>query len=125
MNGLYNALFGMNPDRDKLMEIVGVSSGDFYRFRDCYLNQEGNVTVHTRGGGGNREDHGDPEDEFGDNPNFLGAEDDDFDCTYLNYFFKVPEEAKSLVEGIEPSMPPAEKWELLISGLMKSNEAKP
>lgn len=119
MSGLYNALFGMNPDRDKLLSLLSLSANDFYRFRDCYLTKDGEIAVYTRGGGGNREDHDDPEDEFGSNPNFLYAEDDDFDCTYMTYFFKVPDEAKEALEGMEPALPPAEKWNAMLAALKK------
>ena len=117
MSGLYNALFGMNPDRDKLLSLLGLSVNDFYRFRDCYLTEDGQIAVYTRGGGGNRDDHEDPRTEFGNNPNFLGAEDDDFDCTYMTYTFKVPDEAKAVLEGMEPTLPPAEKWSSLLASL--------
>lgn len=117
MSGLYNALFGMNPDSEKLLQILNLTRDSFYRFRDCYLTEDGQIAVYTRGGGGNRDDHEDPWTEFGDNPNFLGAEDDDFDCTYMTYTFKVPDEAKAALEGMEPAMPPAEKWDVLLASL--------
>lgn len=115
MNGLYNALFGMNPDSEKLLGILGLTGGDFYRFRDCYLSEDGEIVVHTRGGGGNRDDWDDG--WLYSNPNYLGNQDDDFDCTYCDIRFRVPAEAAAMIEGMEPSMSPAEKWQALFAAL--------
>ena len=37
---LYNMLFGMNPDADNLLGLLGLTRGDVGRFRDCYLIEE-------------------------------------------------------------------------------------
>ena len=55
---LYNMVFGMNPDTDKLLKILGKTQGDFGRFRNVYM-EDGYIVVHTRNGGGNREDYED------------------------------------------------------------------
>lgn len=119
MSGLYNALFGMNPDQDKLLGLLGLSHGDFYRFRDCYLTEDAEIAVYTRGGGGNREDHDDPSVEFGKHPCFLRAADDDFDCTYMTYFFKAPDGAEAAIAAMEPTLSPGEKWRALLDALRK------
>ena len=34
---MYNMLFGVNPDTDTLLEILGKTTGDFGRFRTVYM----------------------------------------------------------------------------------------
>ena len=53
---LYNMLFGMNPDTDKLLSLLDATREDFGRFRNVYM-RDGYIVVHTRCGGGNREDY--------------------------------------------------------------------
>lgn len=87
---MYNMIFGMNPDSDKLLEILGKTREDFGRFRNVYM-EDGFIVVHTRNGGGNREDYEDVFDEMSTHPWYSHDEDDDFDCTYANIYFKIPE----------------------------------
>ena len=88
----YNTLFGMNPDSDKLLEFLGKTREDFGRFRNVFM-EDGYIVVHTRNGGGNREDYEDVFDEMSEHPWYSHDADDDFDCTYANIYFKVPEDA--------------------------------
>ena len=53
---LYNMLFGMNPDANKLLSLLDAKQEDFGRFRNVYV-EDGFIVVHTRCGGGNREDY--------------------------------------------------------------------
>ena len=87
---LYNMIFGMNPDSDKLLEFLGKTREDFGRFRNVYM-EDGFIVVHTRNGGGNREDYEDVFDEMSEHPWYSHDADDDFDCTYANIYFKIPE----------------------------------
>ena len=143
MSGLYNALFGINLNGTQLLQVIGLDSGDIYRFRDCYLTEEGEIAVYTRGGGGNRECYchdytteeertatlgtskHDPgcvrilQSKMRSNPNYLYDQDDDFDCTYATFYFKVPDEAKAALKGVEASAPPAEKWDALLAALKR------
>lgn len=107
---LYNMLFGMNPDTDKILSLLGKTREDFGRFRNVYL-EDGYIVVHTRNGGGNRESYEDVFEEMSEHPWYSHDEDDDFDCTYANIFFKVPEgKHETLValhgfnEGVDPKM---------------------
>ena len=108
---LYNMIFGMNPDSDKLLEILGKTRGDFGRFRNVYM-EDGYIVVHTRNGGGNREDYGNVFDEMSEHPWYSHNEDDDFDCTYANIYFKIPENHKDFmaIRQLDEGHNPKEQW---------------
>ena len=55
---MYNMIFGMNPDTDNILQLLGKTQADFGRFRSVFL-EDGYIVVHTRNGGGNREDYED------------------------------------------------------------------
>ena len=115
---MYNMLFGMNPDSDKLLGLLGKSKADFGRFRNVYM-EDGYIVVHTRNGGGNREDYEDVFDEMSEHPWYSHDEDDSFDCTYANIYFKVPEHHKDFVaimqlnEGSNPKTQWAELFAMM------------
>ena len=107
---IYNAVFGVNPSADQLLTLLGKTSGDFGRFRDIYV-EDGFIVVHTRNGGGNREDYEDVFEEMSEHPWYSHDEDDDFDCTYANIYFKVPEDKlKSYVALLDQGHNPSEAW---------------
>jgi hypothetical protein len=108
---MYNMIFGMNPDSDKLLSLLGKTQGDFGRFRSVYMD-EGFIVVHTRNGGGNREDYEDVFDEMSEHPWYSHDADDDFDCTYANIYFKVPENHKDFIAimNLNPGAKPSEQW---------------
>lgn len=91
MNGVNQATFFILP-------MLGEKHPEEYpRFRDCFLNMEGNepiIEVYTRVGGGNR-GCGYGEEELREHPNFLYDEDDESDSTYATYAFSIPEEFKA------------------------------
>ena len=112
---LYNMLFGMNPDTDKILNVLGKTREDFGRFRNVYLD-EGYIVVHTRNGGGNREDYF-PE-WVEDHPWYSHDEDDDFDCTYADIYFKVPDDANQTLMALhnfEKGADPKEQWGMLLA----------
>ena len=113
---LYNMLFGMNPDADKLLEILGKSAGDFGRFRNVYMT-DGYIVVHTRCGGGNREDYEDVFDEMSEHPWYSHDEDDDFDCTYADIYFKIPENHEDFmaIRNLNAGSNPSEEWATLFA----------
>ena len=108
---MYNMIFGMNPDSDKLLGLLGKTQGDFGRFRNVYM-EDGYIVVHTRNGGGNREDYEDVFEEMSEHPWYSHDADDDFDCTYANIYFKLPEDEKLMVilKGLEAGTNPAHQW---------------
>ena len=131
---LYNALFGVNPASDMLMQVLNLTHSDVGRFRDCFLNSniiagEYVITVHTRNGGGNRPDYEDVTKKLRAHPNYLYDFDDEFDSTFASYVFKCPEdflgEAKKVIRDIGDAILPAEKWKKLFEKLDDKNNDDP
>ena len=90
---LYNLLFGKNPMTAVLLATIGLKENDIERFRDVFVDDESDelrIIVHTRTGGGNRDDY--PNEMLRLSPGFIRSEDDDGDCTYANDYFSVPAE---------------------------------
>ena len=118
MSGLYNTLFGENDHKGFLLGLLDATTDDFNRFRDVYATEKF-IVVHTRCGGGNREDYF-PE-WVENHPLYSHDEDDDFDCTYADIYFKHPEGyedvLKEMAEGV---ITPAEKWQLLFAAMEKA-----
>lgn len=140
---LYNMMFGMNPIAPVLLAALRLQPQDVGRFRDAYI--DGNlIVVHTRNGGGNRECYcadypvGDiavewkgethrqgclsvTNDKLAEHPQYVRDADDDFDCTYADFYFSFPPEyaedlnAISTAQG-EP-VRPSEKWQLMLDAL--------
>lgn len=115
---MYNMLFGMNPDSDRLLALLGKTSGDFGRFRNVYMDA-GYIVVHTRNGGGNRDDYEAVFAEMALHPWYSHDEDDDYDCTYANIYFKVPEDEQVMValRGFDAGKNPSEQWTELLANL--------
>ena len=114
----YNMLFGMNPDSDKLLSFLGKTKNDFGRFRNVYM-EDGYIVVYTRNGGGNREDYEDVFDEMSEHPWYSHDADDDYDCTYANIYFKVPESHEDFmaIRNLNPGKNPSEQWGALLATL--------
>lgn len=139
--GLYNALFGKNPNSEVLKSILNLDqeNGKWRtgRFRDIYVEKgkdgKNYIILYTRNGGGNR-DHWDfsyAEHKEGENcpcagctimyhlpkhPNYINDWDDDFDSTYAYIKFSIPEIYK-LMEDITKK--PNQKWNELFDNLKK------
>lgn len=81
----------------------------FPRFRDCYLQERGyeefeglpinapkddakeeGIYIYTRVGGGNRESYEDEIQQLQAHPEYIRDFDDDYDCTFATFVFKVP-----------------------------------
>ncbi len=126
---LYNSLFGLNPAAHFLLSALGLTTADVGRFRDCYLQQEGEelrIVIYTRNGGGNREAYEGVTAALQAHRCYLDDRDDDFDCTYASYFFAVPEKFKSAM-GVfaAETVEPGQKWNNLIEGLKKGDVNDP
>ena len=109
---LYNTLFGMNPDSDKLLEILGKTREDFGRFRNVYM-EDGCIIVHTRCGGGNRDDYEDMFSDMEDHPWYSHDADDDYDCTYADIYFRIPEGAEQTfvaLQNLDAGNKPKDQW---------------
>lgn len=126
MSGLYNALFSTDSIADELLAMLGTSRNKVPRFRDCYLTEDG-IAIHTRTGGGNREDYEDENDYLTTLPGYRYDEDNDFDCTYADFYYDVPEAFAEQVRawlaehGTPPT--PGEKWSALFEALRAGHTA--
>jgi hypothetical protein len=119
----YNMLFGENASQKEfLFSLLGKTSGDFGRYRDIYVTDE-HIVVHTRCGGGNREYYEDVFDEMSNHPLYDYNQDDDFDCTYADIYFRHPEEYRDLLKEMAVgTVTPSEKWQILFNSLNASND---
>jgi len=66
----------------------------FGRLRDAFFELDGDkhrVRVHTRNGGGNREEHQSEIDDMRSHPWFSFDEDCSHDCTYADFVFVIPD----------------------------------
>lgn len=92
---LYNMVMGYNSATFFILPFLGKHPNEYPRFRDCWISDdEKNIVVYTRVGGGNR-GCGYGEEELYKHPNFISTEDDDFDNTFAEYVFSVPDEWKN------------------------------
>lgn len=67
---------------------------DFPRYRSVTVYPDKPlVVVRTRTGGGNREEYEEANEALRQLQGFVKDEDDDFDCTYAYWHYKIPEEA--------------------------------
>ena len=73
--------------------MLGKHPDEYPRFRDCFV-EKNCILVHTRTGGGNREDYETENNEMTNHPNYMTDYDDSFDSTYANFIFSVPEKWK-------------------------------
>lgn len=114
---------GVNGIALVLLEIINMNYDDIPRFRDCFLKEHGKnlyVVIHTRTGGGNREEYERENEELRKNPNFNFDEDNSFDSTYADFYYNIPSNFKDGLKIIHkeyPSLPPEEKWKILFEKL--------
>lgn len=117
---LYNAIFGENKSADQLLAMLGLTKASVGRYRDCYLDDKGQIVVYTRNGGGNRDDYAEETAELQAHPLYLDDYDDDFDCTYAYYRFRVPEEQRKKAEAIlteQGPRDPCQEFDTLVDNL--------
>lgn len=114
---LYNLIAGHNPNTQQILSLLGKNSGDFGRFRDVYIS-DGYIVVHTRCGGGNREDYEYVFEEMAEHPWYSHDQDCDFDYTYADIYFKIPDDVeKTIASLLDPGKNPAEMWKNLFNAL--------
>jgi hypothetical protein len=87
---LYNALFDTTPYADALLMMLGINAERVPRFRDCYLNKDGEIVILTRTGGGNRADYEAENAALRAVAGFINDADDDFDSTYASFIYAPP-----------------------------------
>ena len=82
---------GTDKNSNKLWEILNLDEYAVGRFRDCYLGEQENVIiVLIRNGGGNREDYQYCFDSLQSHPYYDFDQDCDWDETYAEIYFNVP-----------------------------------
>lgn len=102
---MYNMMMGMNSTVVVLvLPVLGKHMTEYPRFRDAFMGgaeeNEGKLVVYTRTGGGNREDYADEIEMMRNMETFVRDYDDDWDCTYANWVFDIPEKWKADVENL-------------------------
>ena len=118
---LYNALFGENELADVLLAALGLERDDVPRYRDCYIDGD-HIVVHTRTGGGNREEYAEANAALAHHPGHLFDVDDDFDGTYADFHFRFPPEYEADLKAIvakDDQIKPSEKWQALFASMRK------
>lgn len=97
---LCNMLFGMNPQADLLLAVIGLKKNDVEIFRDVSASEGWTKTrVYTRTAGGNREHF--PNLTMRNLPSWQQSVDDEFDSTYCMDTFKLPAEFAEDVKAPE------------------------
>jgi len=129
---LYNMLFGVNPLAGILLAMLAIDYKTVPRFRDCFLYEHDDgkrtIAIHTRTGGGNREDYWEENEAMAQHPLYMYDEDDDFDCTYATFYYRLPEayleDLGQIFDAVE-TFSPSERWKALLMALeTKAQESK-
>lgn len=95
MSGLYNAVLGQDPLAPLLMSMLhAIQPFAPGRYRDAWIEYLGEVDgyvirVHTRNGGGNREDYDGEIASMRSHPWYLMDADEPYDSTYASFYFRV------------------------------------
>jgi hypothetical protein len=134
--GLYNTIFGTNPAAPVLIALLHSplptdDRMDFGRLRDAWAEKHGDevwIRVHTRNGGGNRDEYQGVLDELAKHPWWVKDEDDDYDSTYADIYFRVSAdwlaEVPDLVEvAVEPVVM-ADRWQAAVDAPLRDYIAK-
>lgn len=114
---LYNMLAGYNPSSEQILNLLELNSGVFGRYRDVFI--DGNyIVVHTRCGGGNREDYQHVFDDVSTHKWYSHDVDCDYDSTYADIYFSIPygpdhSAAALLNQGI----PSTQRWDEILKVL--------
>ncbi len=120
---LYNFLFDENPDANVLIGFLGLNKAIFGRYRNIFLNKDGDkIIVYTRCGGENRRDYDRVFEMMKRHPNYLRDYDDNFDKTYAYIEFSVPDRYKQTAMQIKPDKDPLTVWEQFQEHIRKSKE---
>lgn len=108
---LYNMIHGVNPTAPLLMAALGITTNDVPRFRDCYWDGT-HICVHTRTGGGNRENYQLENDALCAIAGYSRDADDDFDSTYATFYFKPSPQLQEALKQVQATdATPAQRWQ--------------
>ena len=89
---LYNLLHGHDQNAGPILRALEIDPSQIDRFRDASFGKDGDQHVFhlfCRTGGGNREDY--PNVVLTAHPLYIRDHDDEYDCTYAHYYFRIPE----------------------------------
>jgi hypothetical protein len=126
---LYNMMCGNNPLYVLLHAIIDTAGElpEIPRYRDTWIRMDGGepfVVIHTRTGGGNREAYTEQNAAIAEHPLYCGDCDDDFDSTFANFTFAVPEEWRDrvsrlhgLLNGLPNFAPAREKFDRAMASM--------
>lgn len=90
---LYNMLFGVNGLSELALELIG--NPEIPRFRDArafFIGDKCFVEVYTRTGGSNRSSYSEEIHCLQSHPLYNSDEDDDYDNTYMTFYFQIVDE---------------------------------
>lgn len=111
---LYNLVHGENNFASVLLAMLGLSRDEVPRYRDCYWTGE-HIAIHTRTGGGNREDYEDGNAYLVSQPTYVRDDDDDHDSTYATFYFTVPEPLQWVIPHLQAEeRTPGERWQCFL-----------
>jgi hypothetical protein len=115
---LYNLVHGTNPLAGMVLAMIGVAVADVPRFRDAYYDGT-HLCIHTRTGGGNRDDYAAGNDYLASIPGYVRDDDDDFDSTYATFYYLVPEQFAWFKDWAsnKTQRPAGERWQEAIDCL--------
>lgn len=86
-------MYIQKDDHDAILKLVWIVKEEIPRLRWIEVTEQNwdyCLHLHTRSGGWNREWLHDENLKLQENPNYLYDEDDEFDSTYADFYFKVP-----------------------------------
>ena len=114
----YSLLFGRNSRAAVILGILGLTEGDFGRFRDVWV-ANGMIHVYTRVGGGNRRDYKDCIRALRKHPQYDFDEDDDFDETYCTFTFTFPPASAAELAALNDNsaLTGDQRWDGFLQGL--------
>lgn len=122
---LYNLVHGENPLAVILLGLLGLQREDVPRYRDCYWTGE-RIAVYTRTGGGNRESYSAENAAMCKLPAYDHDEDDDFDCTYATFFFRMPEQFTWVIPHLSAEdATPEQRWRGFLDKLSNGDKSDP
>jgi len=124
-SNMYELIQGVSQAALYFLPLLNKHPEDYPRFRDCFMIEHhfqikdelpcmlpkeqidlkkdlalNNIYILTRVGGGNRDDYKEEIEKLRKNEFYIKDYDDDFDCTYATFVFKIPPEFKQDVNNL-------------------------
>lgn len=125
---LYGMVVGSDRHKVRLNEILRLGDYDTGRYRDTYVRHFKEhdfvpdgiyILLLTRNGGGNREEYQTCFDNLQTHPNYVADWDCDWDATYAEICFSIPENYHEEVLKMTSSKDPGQKFEDFIESMEK------